>query len=354
MRITQYYNNRIHALKKQLIENYLFILVIFHIISIYIYLFWLKNTFPIYYFAAALVFYIYSYILIRRNFNISRIVNAYLHFSSIHISIIILNFIDDSMVGFMWLVPMPVCAYVFLKRKMVVYFMLYAALLMLLIMIYAKYFDHHFYSYDKKYLRPTNAATVMANFSLICLFIYYKLRINHLESKAFEYSIKNKLKEKHKIRPSYALKDYQYVTDSSGKHKNELIIDHHKLDNLFLELDRYIRFNNYFTNPSIKISGLCSDLSTNPNYLSRAIDRKGYKNFNQYVNSLRIVYVKNLLETSDLAKVTLMYIYTEAGFTSQATFNRVFKQFEGITPSEYIANLMQSKILDSADQQYTF
>ena len=31
-----------------------------------------------------------------------------------------------------------------------------------------------------------------------------------------------------------------------------------------------------------------------------------------------------------------MYIYTEAGFTSQSTFNRVFKQLEGITPSEYM------------------
>jgi AraC-like DNA-binding protein len=30
-----------------------------------------------------------------------------------------------------------------------------------------------------------------------------------------------------------------------------------------------------------------------------------------------------------------MYIYTEAGFSNQSTFNRVFKQIEGITPSEY-------------------
>ncbi|MGH1519005.1 helix-turn-helix domain-containing protein [Chryseobacterium sp. JK1] len=341
MRITQYYNNRIHTLKKQLIETYLFILLIFHIISIYIYLFWLKNTFPIYYFAAALVFYIYSYILIRRNFNISRIVIAYLHFSSLHISLIILNFIDDSIVGFMWLIPMPVCAYVFLKRKMVVYFMFYTIILMLFIMVYAKYFDHHFYNYDRKYLRPTNAATVIANFSLICLFIFYKLKISHLETTAFEYSIKRKMKEKHNLKP-IAIGNHEYPAELSGRSKNELMIDHHKLENLFMELDRYIMYNNYFTNPSIKISSLCSDLNTNVNYLSRAIDHKGYKNFNQYINSLRIDYVKNLIEKSDLTKVTLMYIYTEAGFTSQATFNRVFKQFEGTTPSDYITSLIPS------------
>ncbi|RXM51961.1 MULTISPECIES: helix-turn-helix domain-containing protein [unclassified Chryseobacterium] len=347
MRITQYYNNRIHSLKKQLIEFYLVILAIFHAVSIYIYLFWLKNTFPLYYFAGALVFYIYSYILIRRNFNISRIVNAYLHFSSLYISVIILNFIDDSLVGFIWLFPMPVCAYVFLKRKMVVYYMFYTMILMLLIMIYAKYFNHHFYDYDKKFLRPTNAATILANFSLVCLFIYYKIKISNLETKALKYTIKIKMKEKHLYKPNFLSKEPHYLIELSDKNKNDLIIDHRKLEILFFELDKYMKHNNYFTNPSIKISGLCSELKTNINYLSRAIDYKGYKNFNQYLNSLRIKHVKDLIKKSDLTKVTLMYIYTGAGFTSQATFNRVFKQLEGITPSEYIANqlLTDQKIL---------
>ncbi|MDH6251996.1 AraC-like DNA-binding protein [Chryseobacterium sp. H1D6B] len=343
MRITEYYNNKIHGLKKQLIETYLFILVIFHIFSIYIYLFWLKNTFPIYYFAAALLFYIYSYVLIRRNFDISRVVNAYLHFSSLHISVIILNFIDDSLVGFIWLIPMPVCAYVFLKRKTVVYFMFYTVFLMIFIMIYSKYFNHHFYEYDKKYLRPTNAATLLANVSLICLFIFYKLKISRLEDKAFEYNIKSRLRNRYQFRSGSSLKENENAYSLPNKNKNELIIDYQKLESLFLELDKYIKNNNYFTNPSIKVSSLCSDLKTNVNYLSRAVDHKGYKNFNQYINSLRIMYVKNLLETSDLSKVTLMYIYTGAGFTSQATFNRVFKQFEGTTPSEYITNLLHNK-----------
>lgn len=350
MRITQYYNNRIHSLKKQLIEIYLVILAVFHVISIYIYLFWLKNTSPLYYFAGALVFYIYSYILIRRNFNISRIVNAYLHFSSLYISIIILNFIDDSLVGFIWLVPIPVCAYVFLKRKMVIYYMFYTIILMVLIMGYAKYFDHHFYEYDKQYLRPTNAATILANFSLMCLFIYYKLKISHLEFKALEHNIKSKIRAKYKFKAYSLLKESQNAVEFSEKNKSDLMVDHRKMESLFLQLDKHMRANNYFTNPSIKLSGLCSDLKTNINYLSRAIDYKGYKNFNQYLNSLRIRYVKDLIAKSDLTKVTLMYIYTGAGFTSQATFNRVFKQFEGITPSEYIANQMLSqKELSSVD-----
>lgn len=41
-------------------------------------------------------------------------------------------------------------------------------------------------------------------------------------------------------------------------------------------------------------------------------------------------------------KFTLEHIYKEAGFSSQSTFNRIFKEQTGITPSEYIENLNKS------------
>jgi len=66
-----------------------------------------------------------------------------------------------------------------------------------------------------------------------------------------------------------------------------------------------------------------------------------------YLNEYRINYVKKLISENNLQKVTLMYIYTEAGFSNQATFNRVFKQIEGVTPSEYI-----TKNADSANDRY--
>ncbi|WP_370567614.1 helix-turn-helix domain-containing protein [Dysgonomonas sp. Marseille-P4677] len=34
----------------------------------------------------------------------------------------------------------------------------------------------------------------------------------------------------------------------------------------------------------------------------------------------------------------MRYIYSSAGFRHQSTFNKVFKELEGITPSEYIKN----------------
>jgi len=69
------------------------------------------------------------------------------------------------------------------------------------------------------------------------------------------------------------------------------------------------------------------------------LKHKKFDNFNHYLNLHRVTYVKELIEINDLDRVTIMYIYTKAGFANQSTFNRVFKKIEGITPSEYIACL---------------
>ena len=77
-------------------------------------------------------------------------------------------------------------------------------------------------------------------------------------------------------------------------------------------------------------------MDVNSTYISKAIRYKGYPNFNSYLNIYRINHVKQLFNEIDFQKTTLMYIYTEAGFSNQSTFNRVFKQIEEITPSEYV------------------
>ncbi|KFF00550.1 hypothetical protein IX39_07885 [Chryseobacterium formosense] len=82
-------------------------------------------------------------------------------------------------------------------------------------------------------------------------------------------------------------------------------------------------------------------LKSNNLYISKSIKANDFSNFNHYLNTCRINNVKKLLSENDISRVTLMYIYTESGFSNQSTFNRVFKQIEGITPTEYISNLQK-------------
>lgn len=60
----------------------------------------------------------------------------------------------------------------------------------------------------------------------------------------------------------------------------------------------------------------------------------GFKNFNDLLNTYRINEAKKLLVNSP-EKVSITRIALEVGYPNAAVFNRAFKQFTGITPSEY-------------------
>ena len=63
-------------------------------------------------------------------------------------------------------------------------------------------------------------------------------------------------------------------------------------------------------------------------------------NFNQAVKKLhsldRISEFKQKIHNGCLQQLTISAIAMECGFSSQATFQRIFKQSQGMTPSEYL------------------
>lgn len=70
-------------------------------------------------------------------------------------------------------------------------------------------------------------------------------------------------------------------------------------------------------------------------YLSRIFTNKLNTNFNTYVNTLRILKAKKLLEGG--ASITEACF--QSGFDSQSTFYRVFKEISGTTPKKFIESL---------------
>ena len=112
-----------------------------------------------------------------------------------------------------------------------------------------------------------------------------------------------------------------------------------KYEELFIKIENVVNKEFHFKDPNFTIPQLSHILQTNTLYIAKSIKNNGYLSFSDYINRCRVEYVKQLINESDFTKITLMYIYTSAGFKSQATFNRVFKQIEGVTPSDYIKNL---------------
>jgi len=58
-------------------------------------------------------------------------------------------------------------------------------------------------------------------------------------------------------------------------------------------------------------------------------------NFNELINRYRVEEVKRRLVDPKNDHLSLMAIGLDSGFNSKATFNRVFKQIAGMSPSQY-------------------
>lgn len=121
--------------------------------------------------------------------------------------------------------------------------------------------------------------------------------------------------------------------------EKEEYVFNEKYNVLFNEIERYFEEKAPYQNPDFNIHQLVIDLKTNSRYVANALHQKNGENFKSYLNKYRIKEVKKMLDKREHERYTLKHIYNSVGFTNQSTFNRIFKEVEGITPSEYIDNV---------------
>lgn len=82
----------------------------------------------------------------------------------------------------------------------------------------------------------------------------------------------------------------------------------------------------------ISLDKMAFDLGVSKYVLSRLFAKTFHCNFNKYINDVRINYAVAALENT---KESITNICLDAGFASQRTFNRVFKERYKVTPKEY-------------------
>ena len=90
-----------------------------------------------------------------------------------------------------------------------------------------------------------------------------------------------------------------------------------------------------FRNPDLTLPNLAKMLSISRCMLSKIINDYYKMNFYDYINKYPIEEVKKLLLDPERSYITIMAIAAEAGFKSKASFNRAFKKFTLMTPSQY-------------------
>ncbi|TGE15197.1 helix-turn-helix domain-containing protein [Hymenobacter elongatus] len=101
---------------------------------------------------------------------------------------------------------------------------------------------------------------------------------------------------------------------------------------------RALEDDELFRNPTLSLAELSAHTGLPPRLISFTVNNGFGKSFNDLVNGYRVAEVqRRLTATDDAARLTLLGIALECGFNSKTTFNRIFKQFAGVAPSEFVA-----------------
>jgi len=104
------------------------------------------------------------------------------------------------------------------------------------------------------------------------------------------------------------------------------------------EVDRIraaMHLERLYLNPRLTVDNFAEQVALPPRRLSSVIKCQFGRNFLEFVNGYRVAEAKRILADPANSDRSVLDIALKAGFNSKATFNRFFKKFTGVTPTEY-------------------
>lgn len=116
------------------------------------------------------------------------------------------------------------------------------------------------------------------------------------------------------------------------------------VEQILIEKLRKFELGEKFTDNAISLSSLSVLLQTNSKYLSYVINNYKGKDFNTYINELRIFFIINKIEKNpQYLEYKISYLAEEAGFSSHSKFSAIFKSVVGLSPSVFLEQLISER-----------
>jgi AraC-like DNA-binding protein len=101
------------------------------------------------------------------------------------------------------------------------------------------------------------------------------------------------------------------------------------------QLDTVMCDEKLFMDEDLSLPKLAQQIGTSSHHLSQVINSQRKQSFYDYVNGLRVTEVTMKLSNPEFAQQNILDIAMAAGFKSKSAFNKSFKKFTGLTPSQY-------------------
>lgn len=101
-----------------------------------------------------------------------------------------------------------------------------------------------------------------------------------------------------------------------------------------------------FLSKDISLASVATLFETNTKYLSEVINKYKKRNFNTYINELRVGYIVEKLKSDpQYRNYKVSYLAEECGFSSHSLFSAAFKTVTGLSPNVFINFIQEDSAL---------
>jgi len=111
------------------------------------------------------------------------------------------------------------------------------------------------------------------------------------------------------------------------------LLDSSTRESILTRVKQFMDDEHAYKDSNLNLLGLSELIGVSTHHLSEALNQHEGKNFYQFINDYRVSYVQKMLAQEQTAKI--LDLAMTAGFSSKSTFNAVFKQTTGLSPTQY-------------------
>ncbi len=115
-----------------------------------------------------------------------------------------------------------------------------------------------------------------------------------------------------------------------------------EMEFIALRVESYMGDTEAFLEKNYSVSDLSNALGVTAHKLSAVLNRVMNRNFNSYVNMLRVERAKSYIRSEEFFNFTVDAIGAEVGFRSKSVFYAAFKKEVGVTPLQYRRSMVVS------------